>query len=325
MMLRRNLFVWLMLLAGSAGAAERLSDAEALKLLERIAKAPTVTSFQGVYVQQHGEHIESVGICHVVEGGVVSERREMLDGPPREMVRHGDQISVYYPEGTRLKSFDPRSNGRLFPRLLPDNPAEVLLNYSLRRSGRERVAGMDAEMIDLEPRDRLRYPHRLWTHVETGLLLKAATLGFKREVFDLYAFSQIQIGNHIDRNLLKPVHPVRPLVLESTAVSAVPNPSQWDTKAIPAGFRMIQQTQRAMPGRSQPVLHHLYSDGIVTLSVFVEPISANASVGAMRQGVLAIYGRQEGSYRVTALGEVPSETVELFAKAYRPIEKPVQK
>lgn len=325
MMLHRNLFVWVMLLVGSAHAAERLSDADALKLLERMARAPVVTSFQGVYVQQHGEHIESVGICHVVDGGIISERREMLDGPPREMVRHGDQVSVYFPEGSRLKSFDPRSNGRLFPRLLPDNPAEILLNYSLRRSGRERVAGQDAEIIDLEPRDRLRYPHRLWAHTETGLLLKAATLGFKREVFDLYAFSQLQIGNHIDRNQLRPVHPVRPLVLEPAASAGSSAASQWDTKTIPAGFRMIQQSQRIISGRNQPVIHHLYSDGVVTLSVFVEPISANASMGAMRQGALAVYGRQEGNYRVTALGEVPSETVELFAKAYRLVDKQVQK
>ncbi len=325
-MLHRNFLMGLMLLAGTAAAAPRLSDTEALKFLERVARAPTITSFQGVYVQQHGEHIESVGICHVVEGGVVSERREMLDGPPREMIRHGDQVSAYFAEGSRLKSFDPRNNGRLFPRLLPDNPAEILLNYNLRRVGRERVAGVEAEIIDLEPRDRMRYPHRLWAHVDSGLLLKAATLGFKQEVYDLYAFSQLQIGNHVDRSKLKPVYPVQPLSAEKPVTASAALAAQWDAKTVPSGFRMIQQSQRTLSGRTQPVLHHLYSDGITTVSVFVEQVTATeAKGGAMRQGALSVYGWRDGNFRITALGEVPPETVELFAKAYRLIEKPAEK
>jgi len=303
-----------------------LSDTEALKFLERVARAPAVTSFQGVYVQQHGEQIESIGICHVVDGGIVSERREMLDGPPREMIRHGDQVSAYFADGSRLKSFDPRNNGRLFPQLFPENPAEILLNYDLLRGGRERVAGVEADIIDLEPRDHLRYPHRLWVHVGTGLLLKTVTLGFRREIYDLYAFSQLQIGDHIDRNKLKPVYPVQLLNAQPLASSAQPYASQWDTKAIPSGFRLIQQTQRILPGHNKPVLHHLYSDGITTLSVFAEQIASSESIGgAMRQGALSVYGWRNGEFRITALGEVPPQTVELFAKAYQLIEKPVEK
>lgn len=122
-------------------AADSLSEADALRVLERVARAPAVTAFR-VCVQQHGEYLETIRVCHVVDGGVVHERRETLDGPPREMVRLGDQIPLYLPDGVRTKSFDPRSNGRMFPRLLPDNPAEVLVNYAVRRQARERVAGL---------------------------------------------------------------------------------------------------------------------------------------------------------------------------------------
>ncbi len=327
MIFSRHLLACVICFTGAtAAAAEILSENESLKLLERVARAPAVTSFQGVYLQQHGEHMESISIYHLVDGGVINERREMLDGPPREMLRHGDEVSVHFPDGSRLKSFDPRNNNRLFPRLLPDNPAEILLNYTLRRGGRERVAGLDADLLDLEPRDRYRYPHRLWVHVETSLLLKAATLGFKRELFDLYAFSQLKVGNHIDRNLLKPVYPVRSPAPEVVASEPGLPELRWDTSAIPPGFRLIQQSRRTLPGRNQPVLHHLYSDGVVSLSVFVEQASSHAHHGGlMRQGALAVYGHHDGNYRVTAMGEVPPETVRLFARAYKLVEKQVQK
>ena len=319
-----NFLLLMALFAGAASAADSLSSAEALHVLARMTQAAAETSFQGVYVQRHGEYLENIKICHIVDAGLVSERREMLDGPPREMVRHGDQVRVYLPKGTRLKGFDPRSNGRLFPRLLPDNTAEILDNYTVRRSGTERVAGLNAEIFDLEPRDALRYAHRLWVHMDSGLLLKAATLGLKREIFDLYAFSQVQIGGSIDRNLLKPVYPVS-LLNEPVIEGGRPSFSQWEMDAIPSGFHLVQQAGRSLPGRSQPVLHHLYSDGMTTLSVFIEPMQANSTLGAVRQNALSIFSWQVGSYHITALGEVPPETVEQIAKAYRVSDKQVRK
>lgn len=321
----RTFILLMAMFAGSASAADALPAADALRVLERMAQAPAVTSFQGVYVQRHGELLESIKVCHVVDAGLVSERREMLDGPPREMVRHGDQVSVYLPKGTRLKGFDPRSNGRLFPRLLPDKPAQILDNYTLRRGGTERVAGFDAEIFDLVPRDTLRYAHRLWAHVDSGLLLKAATLGLKREIFDLYAFSQVQIGEGIDRNLLKPVYPVTllsngPVVEGGNSLSV-----QWEMDAVPAGFHLIQQAGRILSGHGQPVLHHLYSDGMATLSVFIEPMQASSTLGTVRQNALSIFSWQVAGYHITALGEVPPETVEQIAKAYRLSDKQARK
>lgn len=60
-------------------------------------------------------------------------------------------------------------------------------------------------------RETVFVTHRIWIHADSGLLLKAATLGFKREVFDLYAFSQLVLGAQVDRNQLKPVNPVKPV------------------------------------------------------------------------------------------------------------------
>ncbi len=322
--MKKRFLLLLALLPISLLAAERLPDAEARRVLERVAHASQMSDFQGVYLQQHGEHTETIRVFHVVENGVVHERREVLYGPAREMVRHGSQVSLYLPEGARPRSFDPRYYGHLFPRLLPDHPAELLASYSMRRVGHERVAGHEADIFELEPRDRFRYPHRIWVHGGNGLLLKMTTFGFKHEMFDLFAFSQLTLGAQVDRSLLKPVNPVKPVDVEAGS-AAMPTAVQWEVKGIPAGFRLVQQGLRVLPVRSQRVVQHLYSDGVASISVFLEAMQPGAPLGATRQGALSIYGRQDGGQHVTVLGEVPPETVELFSRAYKSHDKSVKK
>lgn len=306
--------------SGMLNAADYLPAAEAGRVLERIARAPLQVAFQGVYVFQQGEQRENIHICRVIEDGVIHERREALDGSPREMVRNGDSISLFITKGGAPASFDPRSNDRLFPRLLADNLPDVLANYHLRKGARARVAGVDAEVYELEPKDRWRYPHRFWVHPDSGLLLKAVTLGAKRETLELYAFSQLTLGAQVDRSLLKPVNPVKPVAIDSGS-TPVSGAVRWEAKDIPAGFRLIRQSQRTLPGGNRRVLQYLYGDGVVTVSVFLESVQPGAPVGVVRQGVLSGFGRIDGAYHIMAIGKVPPETSEQFAKAYKPIEK----
>lgn len=106
--MKKRFLLLLALLPINLLAAERLPDAEARRVLERVAHASQMSDFQGVYLQQHGEHTETIRVFHVVENGVVHERREVLYGPAREMVRHGSQVSLYLPEGARPVQLDPR-------------------------------------------------------------------------------------------------------------------------------------------------------------------------------------------------------------------------
>lgn len=305
--------------AGLVHAADFLSIADAAIVLERIARAPMQVTFQGVYVLQQGEQRETIHICRVIEKGVVRERREALDGSPREMVRNGDNISLFMPKGAAPASFDPRNNDRLFPRLLADNVSDILASYQLRKTARERVAGVDADVYELEPKDQRRYPRKFWVHAETGLLLKATILGFKREVLEFYEFSQLALGEQVDRKQLKPVNPVKPMVADIASAPASVA-VKWEAKGLPAGFRLMRQNWRVLPGGKQYVLQHLYGDGVATLSVFLEPVQPNAPTGKVKQGALSGFGRVDGAYHIMAVGKVPTETTELFAKAYKPVE-----
>ena len=72
--------------------------------------------------------------------------------------------------------------------------ARVLENYELQKVGQDRVAGLDADVLMLKPRDRLRFPQRLWAHRETGLLLRNDVLAPGGEVLESSAFVDVRLG-----------------------------------------------------------------------------------------------------------------------------------
>ncbi|WP_432720134.1 MucB/RseB C-terminal domain-containing protein [Jeongeupia wiesaeckerbachi] len=322
MKLKGWLFAGSLLFAGSSLSAlaappgELLDQAQANQLVHRVTEAPKTLTFQGIYIQQRHNFMQSYRVFHQGGGGSDVERRESLDGPQLEYLRHGDLISVFTPDA-RPVTLDRRHTSKMFPRQFPDQADELLGNYQIRKIGRERVAGLDADIYDFEPRDRYRFPHRYWIDTGSGLMLKTVMYGARREVTEVFSFSQINIGGALDKRLLKPVNPVRPVVLEQLPQTPVADP-HWQINDLPPGFRLFRQLKRNLPGKNKPVLHYLYGDGLVTVSVFIEPIDPRMPQGLTQQNGISLYSRQTGGYMVTALGEVPPDTVQAFSQAFSP-------
>lgn len=65
--------------------------------------------------------------------------------------------------------------------------------------------------------------------------------------------------------------------------------------------------QRLLPNRPHPVTQLVLSDGIATMSVFVEPASGppQTSEATSADGALSVFLRPMGEHVVTVLGEVP--------------------
>ena len=88
---------------------------------------------------------------------------------------------------------------------------------------------------------------------------------------------------------------------------------------------MAAASLAAVPMRDAPVQTLSYSDGIASLSVFVERAWSDASwTRQRRQGATsAVMGELEGKdgarFLVTVVGEVPMATAERVAAAVRPL------
>jgi hypothetical protein len=95
--------------------------------------------------------------------------------------------------------------------------------------------------------------------------------------------------------------------------------ASWQAGALPPGFRMTASARQVL--RRGPVEHLVFSDGLASVSVFIERARSQAGPrnadAAARLGVSSAYSTAVEGYRVTAVGEVPPDTVRAIALSIR--------
>ncbi|HMM47890.1 MAG TPA: MucB/RseB C-terminal domain-containing protein [Thiobacillaceae bacterium] len=274
-----------------------------LDWLNRAAVAAKQQNYSGVYVYQHGEHVEVLRVLHRTQGKGELEKVEVMDGTPRQFLRINNDVYCHLPDGknVRLERNAPR---RFFPALLPNEPARLLEHYSARLGGSERVAGRSCQVVILEPRDGYRYGYNLWLDRQTGLPLKSRIINEYGSVVSMFVFSEIQIGRAPDASLFR-----NDLVGKQIQQASLDQPTgiAWGVTP-PPGYERVQEAVRMLPGKQAPVVHLVFSDGLSVLSMFVEPADAQVQrlQGLSAEGAIGVYAREVDGYTVTTLGEVPN-------------------
>ena len=294
---------------------------EANAWLNRIHAAAENEDYEGTFVFQRGGLIQSSRIVHVAERhGDEYERLESLDGRPRTMLRHNDDVYTFIPE-RKLCIVDQRQSKITFPSLVGPDSSAVLDVYVPQLLGVEQVAGVDSQVIQLDPKDHYRFGYKLWADMRTGLLLRAQTLGPDGHVLEQIAFSQIKIGSDTDHNSIAAgIRNLAGWQVIHGATSAVDmNAQGWTIKPDVAGFKEIRQLRRPMApfasgGAPVEVDQAVFSDGLTAISVFVEPGEKGArKEGFGSNGATHIMITRMGNFWITLLGEVPLDTLREFA------------
>jgi len=295
--------------------------ADPLAWMGRIASAGQRLNYVGTFMYQSGGHVETSRIAHKVEGGVEFERLEVLDGSPREVIRTGAEVRCVLPE-QKTVIIDEAAGRRAFPARLPMSPVGLAETYRIRKGDVVRVAGMDAQALVLEPRDDLRYGHTLWAEVQSGLLLKARTVNETGQVIEQFAFSDVRIGGDVGDELLKPrftdVDGWR--LVNARGSDLAKADSGWLVAEDIPGYVLTSVMRRPLgPERGQAV-HMVFSDGLASVSVFIEPVADGASVGLgpLANGAINVYKRPLNGHLITVLGEVPERAVRRIGDAIRP-------
>lgn len=296
--------------------AQSTSDpsVEVLNLLQKIAAAPHQHNYVGTFVYSSGGHIETSRIIHMLDQDGEHEKIEVLDGSPREIIRNNDEMRCYLPESKTIVT-EKRWLRKSFPALLPEPLSNLNENYIVSKGEPERISDYECQVIVLEPRDDLRYSHKLWVDANTGLLLKAAVLD-KVRVVEQFVFTQLKIGGEIDKEMLKPKYSAKvgEWRITNLVSSTMGNGKLgWQVSNPPAGFKKIIEMKRTLSGKSTPVGHIALSDGLAAVSVFIEPVEKN-SVPPVQglspgYGAINIYTRIVADNMVTTVGEIPPAAV----------------
>jgi len=301
-------FVWRRgwLLAGFAGllALSGAANAETvLDWLNRAAVAAKQQHYSGVYVYHQGEHIEVLRVLHRIDASGEQEKVEVLDGSPRQFIRINNDVYCHLQDGKHVR-MERNTSRRFFPALLPAQPASLLEYYEAKLGGTERVAGRLCQVVTLEPRDGYRYAFTLWLDKQTGLPLKSHIVNGHGNVVSMFVFSEIQIGKAPDSQLFR--NDLKGKRIQNASLD-VPADVDWSVTP-PPGFAQVQKAVRPLPGKTMPVTHLIFSDGLSVLSLFVEPADPKVQRlrGLSAEGAIGAYGREVDGYTVTTMGEVPN-------------------
>ena len=274
--------LWLLGL-GLPGRAQTDAAGDALGWLMRMHAAANERNYQGTMVFSAGGVVSSSRVAHFHEGGQFYERTEALDGRMHRIYRHNDQVATLWPQ-SRVAVIEQREPLATPSPLLPPLEPRALDRYELGALGSERLAGRDARVFLLSPRDEFRFAQRIWADQATGLMLRADVLGPKQELLESSAFSEVEIGIRPQpESVLQPMKKldgyrvVRPQQLLTQLET-----EGWVLDKPVSGFVFAGCMKRTIESPestgNDPVLQVVYSDGVTHVSLFIEPYDARRAM-----------------------------------------------
>jgi sigma-E factor negative regulatory protein RseB len=263
-------------------------------------------------------------IIHAVSDNGERERLVSLTGPDREVIRDRDRVTCILPQDSPIV-VEHVGAQRPFPVKLPTDLGPLRRYYNIRLDGEDRIAGIDARKVVIVPRDHYRYGQNFWLAEDSGLLLRAEVINEKGQIVEQVMFTSLQTLDSVPESLLRPEAGEDSRVLhlqEQPHQKGLDNSrAQWKVTSLPPGFSQQLYRNHYLPDKQFPVEHHVYSDGLASVSVFIERRSEDddAFVGASSMGGVNAFGRVLGTHSVTVLGEVPPATVKQIAESLQAV------
>ena len=292
--------------------------------LRRTREASRQRTYVGTFVVSAATgNLSSARIWHVADGKVLMERIEALTGTPRSTFRRNDRVVTFLPEEKVVRS-ELRENLELFPNLPGTSDAAIAEFYEVQPLGKGRVAGFDADVIQLAPRDGFRFGYRIWSERRTGLVIALQTVDAVGRVVEQSAFSELQFDAPVKAQALMQMmsNTTGYRVDRSEIERTTPDAEGWSLAEGVAGFRPVGCYRRALDGTAKPerTMQWTFSDGMASVSLFVEPYDARRQPkeALLATGATNTMTRRlpdkGGDWWLTAVGEVPQQTLRAFAQ-----------
>lgn len=291
-MLFRGIFALALVAAALPASAIETVD----ELLQKASVAVQERNYQGRYTYEAGSGLESLEIVHAVVNGIEKEKVFHLNGEEREFLRDG-------------RPSDCVSTGNFLLRggLMSVGGATVSLsqNYHFYIRGDERIAGRNASVVQIIPRDEYRYGLTLAIDKSTFLPLMSLTTSNK-SVLERFQAVEILLDGFDVESALNP-NGVVGSIDGSKHPCAKPEKGAiaWQPQWVPRGFVLSHNSVNEAMGESLT-----YTDGIASFTLFVKPQDASkVKQGAARRGAttayLGAFGSQTQVFQVVLIGEVP--------------------
>ena len=291
----------------------------AMDWVKKMSNAMRNLNYQGDFVYLHDNRLEGMQISHYKDANGEKERLISLNGEAREVIRDNQNLTCIWPSSQKV-IVDVSRNNSFSPIFIPENIGHLEQFYEIKMAGEGRVADSNAVIVHIDPRDEFRYGMKFWIDRDNGLMLKSSLLDENGGVIEEVMFTSLRVfeageGPVIDT--MPPIDDNFTLIRYHSGESAGTQTSDraWKVAEMPAGFRSEESLRRKVAGSEDFVQQMVYSDGLASLSIFIEEHSGEAQNGMSSMGAVNAYIRVQDNFSITAIGEVPALTVKRFAES----------
>lgn len=299
-------------------------------VLQRMSDADQEQNYQGIFILRKSDDLSTLRVTHGSDEKGSWESLEALNGEPRKVVRRNNKVVSVFPNRELVTI---RTNAKKQPLhwQLPENIEQLERSYSISQLADDRIANHPTLVVDLIPNDKLRYGYRYWIDKNTGMLLRCDLVTENDTVVEQMMFTSL---NYLSQTPLPPFdlkqfqHYEQQLLDEPELNVDHSAPLHWAINKLPQGFMLTQSTMRypqlsaaqnvtEQKKRQLDLLHLVYSDGLASVSVFIEKNQEHKKhlQGALTMGAVNAFGNSVGDYFVTVVGEVPMKTVQSMAQS----------
>lgn len=309
---------WLPVLLLVAGPA--VAEETARQWLDAMASAVQGLDYDGTFVYLHDGKLEAMRIIHQLHDSGERERLVSLTGSAREVLRNNKSVTCILPDSKSVMVEQSRPR-QPFP-VVPRDLDALEKYYRIEIAGDDRIAGYLTRVIAITPKDSFRYGYRFWIDKDSKMFLRSDLTGIDNRPIEQVMFTRLGIGGPIADSDLQPslTGDGYAWYHQDNSKTAPENSGarpRWIVRRLPAGFDMTNYQLKRMHADGDATEHMVYSDGIATVSVYVETGAgeADAFTGLSSMGAMNAFGVVADGHQVTVVGEVPAVTVEMMASS----------
>jgi len=311
----KQLWCAMSLVAGSLFfSANASADVSSGALLQQMNLASQSLNYELSFVSINKQGVESLRYRHARLNNQALAQLLQMDGPRREVVQRGNEISYFEP------GLDPFTlNGDYIvdslPSLVYTDFKRLAPYYDFISVGRTRIADRLCEVIRVVARDGTRYSYIVWLDSETKLPMRVDLLDRDGETLEQFRVVAFNVSQQVSSNMQTlATASLPPLLSVPTGDKANFN---WQPGWLPQGFAEVAGSRRSLPTIDTPVESRLYSDGLFSFSVNVNRAAANSSEQVLRTGRRTVSTSVRDNAEITIVGELPPQTAKRVADSIK--------
>ncbi|XTZ39402.1 sigma-E factor regulatory protein RseB [Salmonella enterica] len=300
--------------AGLFYSVNASADVSSGALLQQMNVASQSLNYELSFISMNKLGVESLRYRHARVNDQPLAQMLQLDGPRREVVQRGNEISYFEPglepftlNGSYIVDSLPSLVYTDFKRLTP--------YYDFISVGRTRIADRLCEVIRVVARDGTRYSYIVWMDAETHLPMRVDLLDRDGETLEQFRVIAFTVNAQVANNMLALSKAnLPPLLSVPVGDKAEFN---WLPSWIPQGFSEISSSRRKLPTVDMPVESRLYSDGLFSFSINVNRANQNSSDQMLRTGRRTVSTTVRDNAEITVVGELPPQTAKRIADSLK--------